>query len=56
MILNKFYKFGEMSKIKATVQVDIEDSKEKKKYSPWIKTLLFLFSRIGGNLFQAHVF
>lgn len=54
-ILNKFYKFGEMSKFKGTVQMDMDNSRPKEVPTLNQNKTVLIFQE-SRNLFQSPMF
>lgn len=54
-ISNKYYKFGDMSKLKAAVQMDMEDSRQKEVATSNQNKAVLIFQD-SGNLFQFRLF
>ena len=54
-ILKKFYKFGEMSKFKGTVQMDMDNSRPKEVPTLNQNKTLLIFQE-SGNLLQSPMF
>ena len=54
-ILNKFYKFGEMSKFKGTVPMDMDNSRPKEVPTVNQNKTVLIFQE-SGNLFQSPMF